>query len=277
MTQKFKKINSKNEIRYVLETTTAGATGSSSIASAPTSLGMLQKRLRELKDRIAEMSVDNAEYNDEAGMADNNLETLKRAVNGLDEIISAGDNLPEWCQEKIAVAKSMLVSVWDYMLSEKNKEMEGVSGGIAGGVIGAALTKTPSGAMTGYKIGSAAQDALSDKTNEGLRDPKDNPCWKGYRPVGTKKKNGKTVPNCVPKTNERIQTGNSQEKDMYFEYLSQKLSEKIPPGASVDYYIKDFAKSNAPQFRGKSQEKRRQMAIAAHYAAKQPKKTKSMR
>lgn len=25
-----------------------------------------------------------------------------------------------------------------------------------------------------------------------------NPCWKGYRPVGTKKKAGKTVPNCVP-------------------------------------------------------------------------------
>jgi hypothetical protein len=27
----------------------------------------------------------------------------------------------------------------------------------------------------------------------------DNPCWKGYEPVGTKKKGGKTVPNCVPK------------------------------------------------------------------------------
>jgi len=34
---------------------------------------------------------------------------------------------------------------------------------------------------------------------EGLKDPKDNPCWTGYHPVGTKKKNGKTVPNCVPK------------------------------------------------------------------------------
>jgi len=33
--------------------------------------------------------------------------------------------------------------------------------------------------------------------NEGLKT--DNPCWKGYNPVGTKKKNGKTVPNCVPK------------------------------------------------------------------------------
>jgi len=35
--------------------------------------------------------------------------------------------------------------------------------------------------------------------NEGLKDPKDNPCWTGYKPVGTKKKAGKTVPNCVPK------------------------------------------------------------------------------
>jgi hypothetical protein len=40
---------------------------------------------------------------------------------------------------------------------------------------------------------------LASRVIEGLKDPKDNPCWKGYKPVGTKKKNGKTVPNCVPK------------------------------------------------------------------------------
>jgi hypothetical protein len=70
-----------------------------------------------------EMSEEwNAEYDDEAGMADNNLETMKRAVQGLDDLISAGDNLPEWCQEKIAVSKSMLVAVWDYMQSEKGRQ-----------------------------------------------------------------------------------------------------------------------------------------------------------
>jgi len=61
----------------------------------------------------------NPEYDDEAGMVENNLETLDRAVEGLDDLINSGDNLPEWCQEKIAVAKSMLVSVWDYMYSEE--------------------------------------------------------------------------------------------------------------------------------------------------------------
>lgn len=40
--------------------------------------------------------------------------------------------------------------------------------------------------------------------HEGLRDPKDNPCWKGYKPVGTKKKAGKTVPNCVPANEEQL-------------------------------------------------------------------------
>ena len=64
----------------------------------------------------------NPEYDDEAGMADNNLETLERAVEGIDDLIQSGDNLPEWCQEKIAVAKSMLVAVWDYMESEENSE-----------------------------------------------------------------------------------------------------------------------------------------------------------
>ena len=63
----------------------------------------------------------NAEYDDEAGMADNNLETMRRAVDGIDELIQPGDNLPEWCQEKIAIAKSMLVNVWDYMASEHDR------------------------------------------------------------------------------------------------------------------------------------------------------------
>jgi len=57
-------------------------------------------------------------------MADNNLETLKRAVMGIDDEIGPGDNLPEWCQEKIAVATDMLITVWDYMQSEKNSEQE---------------------------------------------------------------------------------------------------------------------------------------------------------
>ncbi len=38
---------------------------------------------------------------------------------------------------------------------------------------------------------------VTGEIDESLRT--ENPCWKGYKPVGTKKKGGRTVPNCVPK------------------------------------------------------------------------------
>jgi len=64
------------------------------------------------------------EYDDEAGMAEGNLHTLSRAVNGLLDTIDDNDNLPEWCQEKIAKAEMMLVSVWDYLLSQKEQGID---------------------------------------------------------------------------------------------------------------------------------------------------------
>jgi hypothetical protein len=102
-----------------LESASAGATSSGSIASVSHGLGKVKKRSHD--SLFDEISPDNGEYNDEAGMADNNLETLRRTVDGIDQVINSGDNLPEWCQEKIAVAKSMLVAVWDYMKSEEER------------------------------------------------------------------------------------------------------------------------------------------------------------
>jgi hypothetical protein len=64
------------------------------------------------------------------------------------------------------------------------------------------------------------------------------------------------------------------ESDSYIAELNARLAEKIPKNAPVDVWIKDFEKSNAPQFRGKNKEKRRQMAVAASYGAKNPSKKK---
>lgn len=50
-------------------------------------------------------------------------------------------------------------------------------------------TSCPKPFLTGAK-------SCASKTNEGLKD--ENPCWDGYHPVGTKMKDGKEVPNCVP-------------------------------------------------------------------------------
>lgn len=50
--------------------------------------------------------------------------------------------------------------------------------------------------------------------------------------------------------------------------LAKELDEKLGPKSKPETYIKDFAKSDAPQFKGKSKEKKRQMAIAAYMANK---------
>ena len=147
-------------------------------------------RYKKIQDKIKEQGVAerfDSEYDDEAGMAQSNLRTMARAVDGLLKTIKNNDNLPEWGQEKIAKAEMMLVSVWDYLLSQK-------------------------------ELG---------------RDPKINAYESGLQ-----------------------------------EMLDAQLAEKIPKGADAEYYIKDFEKSNAPQFRGKSKTKRREMAIAAYTASK---------
>ena len=74
----------------------------------------------------------NHEYDDEAGMAQSNLLTTARAVIGLLKTIKDRDNLPEWGQEKIAKAEMMLVSIWDYLQSQKamgNNPQQGVAEG----------------------------------------------------------------------------------------------------------------------------------------------------
>ena len=147
-------------------------------------------RYKKIQDKIKEQGVAerfDSEYDDEAGMAQSNLRTMARAVDGLLKTIKNNDNLPEWGQEKIAKAEMMLVSVWDYLLSQK-------------------------------ELG---------------RNPKINAYESGLQ-----------------------------------EMLDAQLAEKIPKGADAEYYIKDFEKSNAPQFRGKSKTKRREMAIAAYTASK---------
>ena len=50
-----------------------------------------------------------------------------------------------------------------------------------------------------------------------------------------------------------------------------ELDEKLDPSMGAGEYIKDFKESDAPQFKGKSPEKRRIMGVAACLAAKREK------
>jgi len=76
-----------------------------------------------------------------------------------------------------------------------------------------------------YAIGLLESNGIKffdGELTEGLRNPADNPCWKGYRPIGTKKKDGKTVPNCVPEsTQESIDEAKYRGKEV-------PLGKKLP-------------------------------------------------
>ena len=54
--------------------------------------------------------------------------------------------------------------------------------------------------------------------------------------------------------------------------INQYIAEKLPANADQGDYIDDFEKSDAPQFKGKSKEKRKEMAIAAYLSKNETKK-----
>jgi hypothetical protein len=58
------------------------------------------------------------------------------------------------------------------------------------------------------------------------------------------------------------------------EMIRRIVSEKLKPSMGAGEYIKDFAKSKAPQFKGADKEDRRKMAVAAFLSAKGKKKLK---
>ena len=77
------------------------------------------RQLRDMYDQEGLAEGFNGEYDDEAGMAQGNLYTIAKAAQGLLDTIDDRDNLPEWAQEKIAKVEGMLVTVWNYLQSQK--------------------------------------------------------------------------------------------------------------------------------------------------------------
>jgi hypothetical protein len=67
---------------------------------------------------------EQAEYNDEAGMAKDSLHTIVRSAKELERALRSNENLPEWVQEKIGQIKGMMSSVTDYILSTHERDAE---------------------------------------------------------------------------------------------------------------------------------------------------------
>jgi hypothetical protein len=60
---------------------------------------------------------DSDEY-EESGMIKNNLHNIAKHAEALHDALENGDDLPEWVQEKIAVANAMMSTIYDYLDAE---------------------------------------------------------------------------------------------------------------------------------------------------------------
>ena len=153
-----------------------------------------------------------------------------------------------------------------------------------------------------YKKAGGSWKSVSEGVETGVAEA----CWSGYKKKGMKKKGDKVVPNCVPEGKEhswkseghytkdgkewtgdqhahdgQVMTGKKHTADSqnlyHYKELSPEVRKKVAKSIeekldatkdSIGDYVKDFKKSDAPQFKGKSSTKRRQMAVAAYLGSK---------
>ena len=95
---------------------------------------------------------------------------LKMNPKELDNIIKNGH---DWADDHVSEAKNNMDQVFDFFMNEtKSNDKEDVT---------------------------ANMDQFSLNEDGKMESGEKDPCWKGFEMVGTKNKNGKEVPNCVPK------------------------------------------------------------------------------
>ena len=99
---------------------------------------------------------------------------LKMNPKELDNIIKNGH---DWADDHASEAQNNMDQVFDFFMNEtKGNDKEDVT---------------------------ANMDQFSLNEDGKMESGEKDPCWKGYEMVGKKKKNGKEVPNCVPKKSKK--------------------------------------------------------------------------
>jgi len=162
---------------------------------------------------------------------------LYQMMNKYDDMPGEVD-FPHWWQSKVTKAKDMIASAHHYlqgeeqvaqidamMMEEKSKELK-KGDKVSHNNIEKVIKK-----IIKTKVGGEPTDALVQKS----------PSEEGY---------------FTDPTVEKVKIDKLTKLE---ELIREKLTAKTP----MKKYIEDFAKSDAPQFKGKSKEKKREMAIAA--------------
>jgi hypothetical protein len=201
-------------------------------------LGTKKKDGKEVPNCVPmKEETDTSEKNE---MAENQLYFIAYAAEEILDFIEEGGEVEEWYQNKLSKVHSDMESLHSYVEGEMYR----------------------TGMKEEVKLDEEFKKGDSVKVKNARRyDALAKPVVSGTVMGLMKHARGTAVM-------VRVGTGqmNVDPKDLVKEGV--KLGEALDKDADAGDYIRDFRKSDAPQFKGKSKEKRGQMAIAAYMAAK---------
>jgi len=120
---------------------------------------------------------------DEGSMLDNQIAFIKYAADEIKDHVHAGGVFPEWFQNKLSGVHEKIKTLHAYLEGERQQEKE----------------RSERKEMVSMKdIKDDYFESLESKLSEAKKKGVDGKvCWDGYKRMGTKKKGGKTVDNCV--------------------------------------------------------------------------------
>ena len=159
--------------------------------------------LNKLEKQIQTNSVQEDHYDEPASdyegeMLDNQIAFIKYAADEIRDHVHKGGVFPEWFQNKLSGVHEKIKTLHAYMEGERQQAMEKkrmVSMKDAKDDYFESLERKLNESKGLCKeCGKPSYTTLPEEKQKGV-DGK--VCWKGYKRMGTKKKNGKTVDNCV--------------------------------------------------------------------------------
>lgn len=193
---------------------------------------------------------DKTEYDYEGDMAMSQLRSIIRNAQLMhDKLLEPTTNLPEWVQAKIILAKDYIETATNYMQSELDEDFieeaadtglaaKAKKSGISLSTLRTVYKRGVAAWNSGHRPGTTPQQWGMARVNSYITKGKgtyhgadkdlreedlDEACWDTHKQVGMKKKNGKMVPNCVPK--EQVEEDSRMKKDVYHTGLSKSTRE----------------------------------------------------
>lgn len=181
-------------------------------------------------------------------------------------------------KDLLALIEEVANDISESLLLDEEKAMDGLKkkaekSGISYGILKKVYDRGVAAWRTGHRPGTTPQQWGYARVNSFItggktRTTADADLWKQHNESveeATNIRNLKLI-NKIKKSGvvKKGSMSKNEELDEAFEALNEKL--KVSDGAGA--WVKDFYKSDAPQFKGKSKEERQKMAIAAYLDAK---------